>query len=97
MPDILGHRNVDIGEEEQLSFNWVDELEGTDILIESTWTISPDDSPSPVLSNSLRSDTATTITVNGLTFGIVYQLTNTVVTEDGRTLVKSYTLRGTRK
>lgn len=97
MPDILGYRALDVSETETLSFDWSEELVSPDILIESEWAIEPEDSPVPLLTDSVRSDTATSIKVFGLHFGVVYQLTNTVITDLGRTMVRSYTLRGTRR
>lgn len=94
MSELVGHRIVDVGADEELTFDWSAKL-GEDVLTESVWEISPYDSPNPLLDDSVKGDTSTSITVSGLSFGIVYTLTNTVQTEDGRRLVQSFTLRGT--
>ena len=97
MTDPLGHRLVDVGEAEIFSFDWTPELEEDVLLAESTWAIEPDDSPIPILSDSARDENITSVKIDGVHFGVVYTLTNTVLTEDGRSLVQSFTLRGTRK
>lgn len=96
MPELLGHRIVDISETEELTFDWSDNLD-EDVITESSWTVEPDDSPSPILSDSVKGDTTTSIKLSGLQFGIVYKLTNMIFTDTSRVLVQSFTIRGTRK
>lgn len=95
MADILGHRIIDVDEDEEITFDWTDKLE-EDVLTESTWTIEPEDSPAPVLDDDTRTNTLTSVTISGLAFGFVYRLTNNVVTDAERYLTRSVTLRGTR-
>ena len=93
MGDLIGHRLIPPGDDEEVSYDWTLELEG-DLIASSEWSIVPNDSPSPVLDDaSMDTGTLTSVTVSGLTFGIVYQLTNTVITEAGRELSQSFTLR----
>lgn len=53
------------------------------------WEISPDSSPT-LLSNA----TAETVSVGSLTPGVVYRLSLTVTTTNGRTAKRAITLRG---
>jgi len=93
MGDIIGHRLVAPEDDEEVSYDWTLELE-EDLIASSDWAIVPNDSPSPLLDDaSMDEGTLTSVTVSGLTFGVVYQLTNTVVTEAGRNLSQSFTLR----
>lgn len=96
MSELVGHRLVDVGEDEELTFDWSSKLD-TDTIASSMWEISPDGSPSPLVDDSIKDDTTTSVTVSGLRFGVTYLLTNTIQTDTSRTLVQSFTLRGSRK
>lgn len=96
MSELVGHRLVDIGEDEQLTFNWAPKLDGDEIS-SSFWEISPEDSPAPIVDDSIKDATTTSVTISGLMFGVVYRLTNTIQTDTSRTLVESFTLRGSYK
>lgn len=96
MAELLGHRMVDIDEDEELSYDWAPKLDGDEIT-ESSWEIEPDDSPSPLLDDGTKGATTTSITISGLRFGVVYRLTNTIFTDTSRVLIQSFTIRGSRK
>lgn len=67
----------------------------SDTITTSTWTITPQPgSPQlPDLSSSSNTVDTTTIFVTGAVYGQVYQLTNKIVTAQGRTAERSITLQ----
>lgn len=71
--------------------DWTSWLRTDDTIVDSSWTITPDDGP--VLSQSTFDDQTTTIWVEQLRAGATYALTNHIVSfagrEDDRTLTLS--------
>ncbi len=82
------------------TFDWSNFLDGegspSDAISSSTWAISPMEagSPSePVLASESNTATTATVYVSNCAAAGVYQLTNAVVTAQGRTAERSITLR----
>ena len=96
MPYLL----IDPQETLDYTFVWSSFLDDTgspsDTIGSSSWAISPQEagSPSePVLDSQSNTITTATVFVSNCAAGGIYQLTNAVVTAQGRTAERSITLR----
>jgi hypothetical protein len=68
--------------------DWSAELASGETIASRQWSIDPDSDPT-LLSNA----TAETVTVSGLTAGVVYKLSERVVTSAGNALERGFTIR----
>jgi hypothetical protein len=73
------------------SHNWIDFLASGDSISSRQWTIDPDASPT-LLSNA----TAESVTVDNLTAGVVYRLSEKITTTNGFNGERSLTIRCTQ-
>lgn len=96
MPYLL----IDPQETLDYTFDWSSFLDDTgspsDTIGSSSWAISPQEagSPSePVLASESNTTITATVFVSNCAAGGIYQLTNAVVTAQGRTAERSITLR----
>lgn len=78
----------DPGETLDYNFDWSDWLGSAEVLSSSSWSIPP----GLTQVSASNSGTLATVWVSGGSAG-AYQLTNTVITNQGRTAVRSLTLR----
>ena len=90
---------IDPGANVDYTMNWEDFFEDsgspTDSISTSTWSVTPQEgSPLvPTLSNDSNTATTTTTFIADCQVGVLYQLTNRIVTTLGRTDERSITLR----
>lgn len=74
---------------EKWARDWEDEyLDVGETIASRQWTIDPDDSPT-LLANA----TSATVTVSGLAAGTVYLVCEEIVTSNGRTAKRCFTIR----
>jgi len=80
--------------EEVLDYDidWSQRLDTGDTITGSTWEIADDDATLTIDSNSF-SNTATKVWLSEGTLGSVYKLTNTITTDDGRTMEQTVKLK----
>lgn len=71
------------------SVDWTLWMDDGDTITSSTWTITP---TGPALSASSHDTTTTTIWVDDGTVGVTYELTNHIVTSEGREDDRTLTL-----
>lgn len=66
-----------------------------DTIATSTWSIAPSTGspPAPALSGAQTIGAVTTVFVSGTALGSVYRLTNAIMTGQGRTAQRSFTIR----
>ena len=90
----MPYRLIDPDETLDYSCDWAaflaDGGSPADSIVTSTWAVTP---AGPVLSGDTTSGTLTTVFMSGAQAGRVYRLTNRVVTGQGRTADRSWTLR----
>lgn len=86
------YKLVDPDATEDFSFDWTNYLSeiGNDTIATSTWSVSPS---GPTLSNDSNTDYAAVCYISGCEAGIVYSLSNKIVTALGRTAERSISLR----
>ena len=95
----MPYRIIDPGEDLDYTCDWGEFLDDggspSDTISQSSWSIDPDPggSPAPQLHDSSYTVSTTTIWVSGAELGMIYLLTNTIVTTEGRTAQRSLTLR----
>ena len=80
---------VDPDSKADFSFDWTDFL-GSDTISTSAWAVSP---TGPTLSGGSKTNSSTTIFIEGCTFGKLYRLTNSIVTALGREPDRSIIIR----
>jgi len=85
------YRLQDPGESLDHPIDWSDWLQTGETISSVTGSISP--STGVTLSSFTEANTTSTVTVSGLTFGQVYRLTFTIVTNADRTGTWSLTIR----
>lgn len=89
-------RLQDPGDTVDHTLDWSDWLAAGDTIATSTWAVSPQTGGLPDISSTAPTSTGTTATVwvKAVVFGQIYEVTNTIVTNGGRTGRRSFTLRG---
>lgn len=83
------------------SFNWEDWLEDGDFIVNSTWTVNGsgltiENSPAPSIdkyNDDAPDNSLTKCWLSGGTVNTIYTLTNTIVTDGGRTTQSSMFIR----
>jgi hypothetical protein len=72
------------------TLDWSSWIPSGDSILSSNWAISPS---GPTLSNDIIGSATTTCFVSGMTFAVIYTLTNTILTLQERTASRSITIR----
>lgn len=74
--------------------DWEDWLQPGEVVYGADFSITPDDSPTLLSTDSpYFSDTTTSVTVSNLTVGQIYRLSHTITTSAGRIDTRSLTIR----
>lgn len=92
----MAYRLIDPDETLDFSMDWSDFLDDgspTDSISSSSWSIEGGGSPTPTLSGGVTNGDVTSIFLSGCEVGEVYRLSNKIVTSQGRTAERSWTLR----
>ena len=95
----MPYRLIDPGETLDYACDWAAFLADAgspgDTIATSTWSIAPSmgSPPAPVLSGEQTIGAVTTVFVSGAALGSVYRLTNAIMTSQGRTAQRSFTIR----
>jgi hypothetical protein len=86
---LIWERTLDPQETVDYSINWANDL-GSDTISTSTWTFDVANTDTALVkSNPTKTDTTTTIWLNGGTNGVVYSIRNTIVTAGARTFERT--------
>jgi hypothetical protein len=86
---LIWERSLDPQETVDYSINWANDL-GNDTIGTSTWTFDANNADAALVkSTPTKTNTTTTIWLNGGTSGVVYGIRNTIVTVGARTFERT--------